>query len=179
MGRIRSHVRPSVKVKNEASILKSKIFLVIFIIGVAALLAFGQEKGQIGAGREGKEGKPILCLNQPLPCSELGRTRLLALYAKALLMQTEAQQAQVNANTAASAYNEEQKAVMLEEGQPTGTGYQIDLNAGTVKAILPTAITPASTSPAPPTTTPSPTSPKPTSPSSPPAPPPTQPPVKK
>ena len=136
-----SHVRPSVKAM-------SIFFGIVLGIGV---VSWGQDAKKPKGEKEGKEEKPILCLNQPTPCSELGRTRLMALYAKALVANAELEKAQANLTNAINNYNGEVKLVGQEEGQPEGTNYQVDLNAGTVKRSFPPIPTPPAT---PPPTTP-------------------------
>ena len=139
-----SHVRPSVKAM-------SIFFVIVLGIGV---VSWGQDAQKPKGEKEGKEAKPILCLNQPSPCSELGRTRLMALYAKALVANAELEKAQANLTNAINNYNGEVKLVGQEEGQPEGTNYQVDLNAGTVKRSLPPTPTPPATPTTPPPATP-------------------------
>ena len=69
----------------------------------------------------------------------------MALYAKALVANAELEKAQANLTNAINNYNGEVKLVGQEEGQPEGTNYQVDLNAGTVKRSSPLPPTPPAT----------------------------------
>jgi len=69
----------------------------------------------------------------------------MALYAKALVANAELEKAQANLTNAINNYNGEVKLVGQEEGQPEGTNYQVDLNAGTVKRFSPPPPTPPAT----------------------------------
>ena len=100
--------------------------VVLLLCMLSSIAIFGQAK----------KDPPAVCAKQD-KCSELGRTKLLAAYQKALIAQQAAVQAQQSLQADAQTYAALQKEVAAEEGQPEGTQYQPDVNAGTITAVPP------------------------------------------
>ena len=80
--------------------------------------------------------QPAICAKQD-HCNELGRTKLLAAFQKALLAQQTAAQAQNALQQDIAAFQAAQAELAKQEAQPEGTTYTPDINAGTVTAQPP------------------------------------------
>lgn len=115
------------------------------IVLAALFVAFilGNARGQDKPKGESPSPKPELCspaalAGQPAGgCSEVGRTRLLLIYARATLLNQAAQQAQASLQAAVAEYNAAQIELVKEEGRAEGTTYQPDLVGNTLKATAP------------------------------------------
>jgi hypothetical protein len=139
---------------RRATDLNPWVGLGLLILTIYGTFVLGQSPAPATLGPGPGEAKVILCLGQPQPCSELGRTRLLVIYAKAALAQQSAMAAQVELQKSANEFNQAVRDLARVEGLPEGTSYQPDIQNNFLKVVPPPGS--ASTTP---TTPPSSTSP--------------------